>query len=327
MNNTIALPQWLQVIDREYLSDFIREGGASVKIAVTSDELRSDLIAAVNARGRERNYICLEFDAATRRAHMPQDIFFAMAEQIDWRRLARHWILRLAQEVGLNVDGVEVAQRDNIYEAIGQVNALGKNSVLRELRPHMESHTIQNPRMAKDFRIAMTHLCISENADPHQYYAGAPLLEWLTGQNTRLGNVRHFSIYTPINRNTARYFIESAFYWIHHVGFAGTVLQFDISRVTVARRPKDGQRYYTRTMAMEHYELLREFIDDADRLTCALLVVAASQDFLEDATDRRSRGYGMYQALQTRVMDDVRDRNLVNPAASLVRLASHEADS
>ncbi len=319
--NTISLPKWLQVIDQEYLSGFIRDGGASVKIAVTDDELRSELIASLRTRCEARNYICIEFDAAKRRAHMPQDIFFEMAEQIDWRLLARYQILRLAQYAGLEVEGVNEAETSNIYGEIGRVNALEGNSVYRELRPHMESQTVRNPRMAKDFRIAMTHLCTNENSsDPESL--GDPLLEWLKGRNTRLGNVRHFSIYTHINRNTARYFIESAFYWIHHVGYAGTVMHFDISRVTVARRTKDGQRYYTRAMAMDHYELLREFIDDADRLTCALLLVSASQEFLEDATDRRSRGYGMYQALQTRIMDDVRDRNLVNPAASLVRLTS-----
>ena len=72
---------------------------------------------------------------------------------------------------------------------------------------------------------------------------------------------------------------------------------------------------------MEHYELLREFIDGLDRLTGTLLVVVTSHDFLDDSSDRRSRGYGIYQALRTRVLDDVRDRNLVNPVASLVRLS------
>ncbi len=324
--NTIALSQWLQVIDQEYLSDFIRDGGASVKFAVTSDDLRSDLAAAMQDRCREHNYIFLEFDAAKRRAHMPQDIFFEMAEQIDWRLLARHQILSLAEDAGLDVTGVDPAATVNVYEAIGEINRLARNSVFRDLRPYMESRTVQNPRMAKDFRVAMTHLCIAENLAGPQYYHGTPLLEWLTGRNTRLGNVRHFSIHTPINRNTARYFIESAFYWIRHVGYAGTVLQFDISRVTVARRTRDWQRYYTRPMAMEHYELLREFIDGADRLTSALLLVAASPAFLEVPTDRRSRGYGIYQALQTRIMDDVRDRNLVNPDASLVRLSTQKAD-
>ena len=71
---------------------------------------------------------------------------------------------------------------------------------------------------------------------------------------------------------------------------------------------------------MEHYELLREFIDGVDRLTSTALVVVTNSDFLDDSGDRRSRGYGIYEALRTRVMDDVRDRNRVNPVASLVRL-------
>ena len=143
----------------------------------------------------------------------------------------------------------------------------------------------------------------------------------MTGVNTRISRVRPFSIYTSINRNTARYFIESALYWIRHAGYAGTVILFDNSRVTVARNPKDGLRYYTRAMAMEHYELLREFIDGTDRLGSALLVVVTNRDFLDDSGHRRSRGYGINQALRTRVMDDVRDRNRVNPIASLVRLS------
>ena len=74
-------------------------------------------------------------------------------------------------------------------------------------------------------------------------------------------------------------------------------------------------------MALEHYELLREFIDGVDRLAGTLLAIVTNLDFLDESPDRRSRGYGIYPALQTRVMDDVRDRKMVNPIASLVRLS------
>ena len=167
----------------------------------------------------------------------------------------------------------------------------------------------------------MFHLCLMNNepVTPGQYVSH-PLLDWLTGVNTRLGNVRNFAIHTSINRATARYFIESALYWVRHVGYSGTVILLDNSRVTLARRPKppDGKRYYTRPMAIDHYELLREFIDDVDRLLGTLFVVVTNYEFLDENS---ARGYGIYPALRTRVMDDVRDRNLVNPAASLVRLS------
>ena len=320
MPNTVSLQAWLQVIDEEYLSSFVRDGGASVKFAVTPNELKADLYTEVEARCRELDYLLVKLDASARgtRAHMPQDIFFSLSAQVDWRLLARRMILRLAGEHGYEVDGIFPDATDNVFDAVAQANGLDAQFVLKAIRPEIQNRIFRNPKMAKDFRVCMSHLCLQE--DTREEYTGQPLIDWLTGDNTRVSSVRPFSIYTSINRATARYFIESALYWIRNAGYAGTVILFDNSRVTVARNPKDGLRYYTRPMAMEHYELLREFIDGADRLAGTLLVVVTNGEFIDDSGDRRSRGYGIYQALRTRVMEDVRDRNLVNPVASLVRL-------
>ena len=331
MSNTIPIHEWLKFVDDEYLSTFIKDGGASVKFAVTPDELNSDLYETIKSRCRGLDYLFVELDAAKieMRAHMPQDIFFEMAKQIDWRLLARRMVLRLAADAGYRVDGIAPCDAGEAFNSIGDSNGVEAQFVRRELRPVLENSIPKNPRMARDFRTAMTHLCLNSGdlamareRDTH------PLVEWLTGANTKLSNVRPYYVYTAINRNTARYFIESALYWVHYVGCAGTVMLLDNSRVTLARKPKppDGKRYYTRAMTMEHYELLREFIDGVDRLTGALLVVVANQDFLDDGTNPGSRGYGIYQALRTRIMDDVRDRNLVNPVASLVRLSEGQSE-
>ena len=174
----------------------------------------------------------------------------------------------------------------------------------------------RNQKMSRDFRVCMSQLCLmsGESATPGPY-ADQPLLDWLTGVNKLIGGVKPFAIRTSINRTTARYFIESALYWVRYVGHTGTVILLDNSRVTLTRRPKppDGKRYYTRAMTMEHYELLREFIDGVDRLAGALLVVVTNQDFLDDSADRGSRGYGIYQALRTRIMDDVRGPEFGQP--------------
>ena len=319
MPNKISLDEWLQVINTEYLSTFVRDGGASIKFAVTEEESRADLCERMKARCRGSDYLFIQLDAKTLRAHMPQDFFFRFASQVDWRLLARRLILRFAAEQRYQVRDIDPDVPGDIFDAIAKANNLESQSVLMELRPRIQNSIFKNTKMAKDFRVCMTQLCWLE--DTYGEYTGQPLLDWLTGVNTRISGVRPFFIYTGINRATARYFIESALYWIRHVGYAGTVIVFENSRVTVARNPKDGLRYYTRAMAMEHYELLREFIDGLDRLTGTLLVVVTNQDFLDDSGTRGSRGYGIYQALRTRVMDDVRDRNLVNPVASLVRLS------
>ena len=318
MPEPIPLDKWLQFIDEEYLSEFIREGGASTKFAVAPEESRAELAAAMKALCEERDYLVVHLDAGAMRAHMPQDIFFGLARQLDWRLLARRRILSLAKDRGYRTAEIDPSAAGNIFEAIGHANGTGE-SILTDVRPEIVRDISKSHELAKDFRVAMSHLCIREDTRDDGEYTGQPILDWLTGETTRISGVRPFSIYTSINRTTARYFIQSALHWVRHSGHAGTVVLFDNSRVTLARNPRDGLRYYTRAMTMEHYELMREFIDGADRLAGTLMLVMTNEDFLDD--DFRSRGYGIYQALRTRVMDDVRDLNLANPAGSLVRLS------
>ena len=316
MANLIPLRDWLQHMDDEYLSAFIRDGGSSIKFAVTADELKPALREAVAERCRKSDYVFATLDAADMRAHMPQDLFFELARRIDWRLLARRLILRLAGDKHFEVEDIDPGASGNVFAAVADRNAIELQSVFREIRPAIEEHVVKNRRMAKDFREAMRQLCLMES--DRGEYDGQPVLDWLTGANPRVSSVRPFSIYTGINRTTARYFIESALHWVRLAGFTGTVILLDNSRVTLARNPRDGKRYYTKAMTMDHYELLREFIDDIDRLSGTLLLVATNSEFVDETG---SRGYAIYQALRTRVMDDVRDRNLVNPVASLVRLS------
>lgn len=46
MQNTISVNDWLQTIESEYLTSFIKDGGASVKFAVAPDGLRAKLCDA-----------------------------------------------------------------------------------------------------------------------------------------------------------------------------------------------------------------------------------------------------------------------------------------
>ena len=318
MTNTIKTAKWVELLDREYLSDYIKDGGSAVKIAVTSEESRSELSRQLSARCDERGYLFATLDAVSRRVHMPQDVFFGLALQFDWRLLARRVVLNLLDRKSFLVEGIDPVSTHNVVDAVARINDLEPRTVLLELRPALEAEVTKNPRMARAFRIAMTHLCILEKEDDASgNYAGQVLLDWITGVNSRIGNLRQYQIHTPINRTTARYFLESALYWVRFSGYSGTVILLDNSRVTVVKNPKDGKRYYTRTMTMEHFEFLRELIDDVEQLTGTLFVTLTDYTFVDPQSPR---GWAIYPALRTRVMDDVRDRNLVNPSAALVRI-------
>ena len=324
MDSGIPVPEWVSFIGAEYLASFIRDGGASVKFAVADAERIADLSTYLAVQAQEMGCAFAQMNAVDTRVHMPQDIFYAIAQQLDWREMARRVIITFAVEAAYEVDGVDpsaAAQSagGDIYAAIGAANGVDAIAVRQELRPAIRNRVATNRSMARDFRVAMSQLCLTEGAGDGSEYGGQPLIDWLTGANTRVSNVHHFAVHTPINRMTARYFMESAFYWLRYAGYTGVVLLLDNTQVTLARRPADGARYYTRPMVIDHYELLRELIDSADRLSGTLVVVASNPDFLDE--DTRSRGFGIYEALMTRVMNDVHDKNLVNPMASLVRLS------
>ena len=314
MTNPISQTKWLGHIEREYMDTFLKEGGSAVKIAIVEDQNRPLLVQNLESASKDKNFLFMQLDAIKSRVHMPQDIFFSMAEQIDWMKLA-HNVVRNLLSRDFKIPNQADQDDMNLIEMVAQANYLDSQMVLLELRPKIQEEIAKNPNMAKPFRIAMTHLCLGVRDGGSSCL---PLMDWLTGTNTRISNVKPFQIHTPINRTTARYFIESAVHWIRMAGYAGTVLLLDNRRVTLAKNPQDGYRFYSKTMTMDHYELLREFIDDIDRFSGTLLVTLSSNEFIEMDS---LRGWAIYPALRTRVMDDVRDKHRANPVASLVRLS------
>jgi hypothetical protein len=249
---------------------------------------------------------------------MPQEIFFRIAQQVDWRLLARRVVLRLSRDVGYLTDMIDPRTESPILQAIGIANSVEESLVRMELRMPLFRTVAQNSNMSRDFRMAMTHLCLSEIGGAG-LSEGAELIEWLAGRNRRVSSVRRYSIYNSIVRTNARHFLESLLNWVKFVGYAGTLVLLDDCRVTLRRNPRDGLFFYSRPATMDHYELMRELIDSTDRLEGVLMVVLADEGFLD--LELRGKGFFIYQALYARIGDEVQDRNQANPCSTLVRLA------
>lgn len=314
------LADWLDNIKRDYLATFVKSGGAVVKFVVGDCQQREDLRNGLTDLAESLGYLVLNGNAAGQRFHMPQDLFFAFAAQVDWRLAARRFLIKLLEREGYQTDGVDAADQ-HALQAVADRNDIHQGFLLTALNPRLQRQVFFDMNMAKDFRVAMSHLCLLERSVDDDTYAGKPIIDWLTGANTRMGNVKPFSIFNPINRTSARHLLRSAFYWFSRVGYSGTVIILDSSRVTERTRPSDGTRYYTRAMTMDFYEILREFIDSADLLSSTMIVSCSDVEFLDQEADRRSRGVGIYPALQTRIIDDVRDKRIENPTAALCRIS------
>lgn len=320
MTSALQVQDWLEIIRGEYLCGFVKDGGSAVKFVVPS---REDLGKLLDLRLTEMasalGYVAVKVDAGETRVHMPQEIFFRISEQIDWRTLARRVVLKLCRDLPYRTDGIDPAGAGSILEAISAANNVEESQIALDLRRVLPGAVTRNRRMSRDFRVAMTHLCLTEMGGEGQNPEAMPLLEWLTGRSRRVSNVRAYSIYNGIVRTNARHFLESLLYWVRFAGHSGTMVLLDDARVTLRRNPRDGLRFYSRSAVMDHYELLRELIDGTDRLPGLFMVILATDDFLDP--DERGKGFVIYRALLGRIAEEVRDRNRPNPMSALVRLA------
>ncbi|MGD0498405.1 MAG: BREX system ATP-binding domain-containing protein [Bryobacteraceae bacterium] len=321
MTAFIQPDEWLRVVEDEYLSSYICNGGSTAKFAIAFDQHVARCIREGLAEiGDRLGYAVVRISASDTKIHMMDEIFFRTAEQLPWQDLSRRVIRDLATRAGYAwPDGSAHDTDAPLSERIASQNKVDSQMLLLDLKKQIANRVFKERKLAKDFRVAMTHLCLAELAGGSDGALTVRVLtDWLTGRNRTVGVVKPFQIFRKINRGTARYFFESMVHWVRLAGHPGVLLLMDTARLMLPRDPQDRGLYYTKAAVLDAYEVLREFIDGADRVSGYFLVVLPSAAFLED----HSRGLSAYEALKFRVFDEVRDKRLVNPMGSLVRIAT-----
>ncbi len=318
MTGAIQAKDWLHFIDREYLASFIPEGGSAIKFAVPEDEsLRDDLMDGLCAIAERSGFFIVRINAAETKVNMVDEIFFRTAQQVPWRILSQKILAKLADESGYAwIDGEE----EPLYLRLAGHNRVDPQLLLLDLKKAVANKVFNRRDLSRDFRVAMTHLCLAElSGGADGLMTTSILIDWLTGRNKAVSAVKSFNIFRKINRHSARYCFESMLHWIKFSGYSGTALVLDVQRVMVTKKKnaRDQSIFYSKAGVLDSYEVLRQFIDSADRLEACFIAVVPALSFLED----RDRGIGVYEALKFRIFDEVRDRRLVNPMASLARIA------
>lgn len=314
--------EWLSIVQREYLQSFIRGGGANVKFIVPTEEinhsgLRQGLRSIAEAEGYQFAWV----DAATTRVYMIDQLFQEVAQQVDWDELSFSFVSRILTEQGFTLP---TDRFDFTLQKLAALNQRDVRLLQQELLALPEKRLLHDYRMNQEFRLAMIRLCQAQFGGDGMSPVPAEIIkEWLYGRLKRLVELKPALIFQKVARDNARHLLSSLSYWLHSAGKNGLVLMLDISRCLVQRpRPKEQQddsRYYTLAMALDTYEVLRQFIDATDELEYFFLVVIAPPTFL--LPDER-RGVYSYDALRMRIWDEIYDKQRVNPFSTLLRLSS-----
>ncbi len=301
----------------EYLGEYVRGGGAAVRFVVTgSDEVALRWHQQLASVAAGAGYLYLAAEAGEVRVHLIDQLYAAIARQLDWPDLARRQLAGAWEQLGLparDLDSLSVA-------AVAERHDVDAREAARSMRRELEGTLLRDPSLAREFRLAVLRLCQAELGTGDVTAAEAQaVLSWLRVEPVALRELRSASLYARIGRHNARSMLVSLAAWRARVAGAGLVLDVDLSRLAISRRPPVEQRlgfYYSKSAVLDAYEVLRQLIDATDALRGVFVAVAIPPQLASDET----RGLPAYSALQLRVVDEVRDRRRANPFAAMVRL-------
>lgn len=316
-----SMGEWLSVLDRYYLGDFIRSGGSAFKLLlINGDCTASAVLGQVRALAEEKGYIYVQVSAAETRIDKIDQFFFAVARQIDWESLVDRDAVNFLRNRDYEIpDGVSPGNT----EAIAQANGYELEDLLRDIRRSTKQEIIQDRRMCKEFRTAVAQLRSAQFFPRSVTPSDTETLSgWIKGEKVSASALRDLRIYSKIGRHNAREMLIALAHWLAKSLGMGLVIGLDLSallhtRPSACEQPVQSL-HYSRSALLDAYEVVRQFIDETDDIGhCFICAVAPP----EIETDEK-RSIFKYYALQSRLLSEVHDQDRQDLLAAMVRLES-----
>ncbi len=306
---------WLDLIEREYIRDFITGGGAAVKFAIGDHDALTRVRERLASISGRHGLLQVPIDTRTTKLHMIQDVFFAVARAVDFDDMAQSRVEEMFRRN--RYDWPSPGQPVPI-QTVADTNKVDLILLDRDFKKWLTADIMRDDRMAQDFRVAMTQLCrLRLQPDDRDSGVVEPILEWLRGDLRTVGSLKQLQINTKITRYNARAMLRSLCQWFRSCKKPGICLTLDIRQLGKDRGDIGDGLKYSPAAVMDAFEVLRQVIDDADQFEGLFVVVFADEAFLEG--DSR-RSVEAYTALKMRIWADVHARGRDNPLAPLVRL-------
>jgi hypothetical protein len=355
--------RWLDAITHDYLDDYVRSGGSAVKVVSGSERLIDEAILRVRDLAVRSGYCHSHLDpgrynSSSKRPdlHRIDNFFFAATSDVDWKGWAAQQASRYLENHGIHLaPGRAIGDLDGI----ALDNGRDSQDLLNQYQRELATPQIRDPRLAIEFRAAVTALSrallVPDAVSPTTEEV---LLGWFAGKTMpgAASALKKVQIFERINIGNARAMLTSFCRWLPQTGHDGLVVTLDfrpyeykkisrgqrqaeqlrqvrdaisrgasadeLSAIAADRQGAEPDISYSDTAYMQMLTMIRRFIDEIDAFERFLLVIVTSPDFYKDKTIDTSvkRCYFDYDALQTRIGQEVHDTRYANPAAALAHL-------
>jgi len=310
----LPVADWLSIIEREYLAEFLPAGGGAVKFAILNDSAIGAVAESLADAGRRHAMLVVSVDAARTRIHLMHELFFAITRALPWDNLVQRYLegLFAAQGYSWPRPGEAMATAD-LAAAFGVAPTLLAHRVDQWLTADLW----EDRRLVQDFRAALLSLCLAR-LERTDWNSAGPVAQWLCGEKVPTASLHSADISVRLSRTNARAMLASLCHFLRKANVAGLIVVLDARRLA-GTTVLEGLLRYSPATVMDAYEVLRELIDDAEHLPGLFVAVLADAAL---ATGDPRRALSQYAALQMRVWPDVRPGDRQNPMAPLVWLAA-----
>src|ERR1700722_18698297 len=242
---------WLRVIDREYFSEFLHEGGAAAKFVIGDEAAQEEMLSECAVLAQRNGLLHAHLSAGETKLHMAQELFFGLVRVLPWDGLLQRYLEELftRHEHPWPRPGTALGTA-----ALAEAFDIAPGIMTRHRDQWLSRDLWDDPQLARDFRAAMIALCLSR-LDPEDGgdLANTPVHQWLRGEKPSLSLLRAFDITARINRANARAMLISLCHFLRKAGAAGLLLTIDLRAAT--RKVGAGIRY-SPSAVMDLYEVL-----------------------------------------------------------------------
>lgn len=357
MPTPVSPDVWLDTIHREYLSDYIKSGGSTVKFISGGDAMLSSAQTGLHKLAEAEGYFHVHLDAAqplpdgkNPDLHRIDRLFFAASKSADWKGRTRAEAMRYLDSHGVIV---QPGRTLNDVDGIAHDNGRDPTDLINQFQRDLVTSLIRDHGMAVEFRAAIAALIRAQLLpDSLSPTTEEVLLEWFAGRTMpgAAAALKRIHVFERITRANARHLLASFCRWLPKAGHGGLVITLDFrpyehKKVARGKRQADTLHSLQQAIAanaskerlqallaegaaepaisysdlayMQMLAQLRRFIDEIDWFERFMLVVLTTPEFYDDASPRN---YWDYDALQSRIGLEVHDAKRANLTAALVHL-------
>jgi len=351
----VSANDWLNVLESDYLLDFIPSGGSVVKFVSGLPETIEPTKSSISSMAARLGYFHVGLDPGECGAdgkkpdlHQIDKFFFAVTRDVCWKECASAQVRNYLDKQGIRLPP---GGRLDDLDAIAIYNNRDRADLLSQFQSHYATPLVRDKSQEIEFRTAYTALSRAQIApDSVTPSTEDVVLGWFAGRAGISKELKKLHIFSRITVSNARFMLASFCRWVPRTGRTGVIITLDfrpyerIQRSAAKRKDETLEEIgraiergasvdeiarihagfgtaqgtsYTPLAYHKILQLLRRFIDEIELFERLCLIVLTSPAYYEPSSERN---YFNYDALQTRIGLEVHDSTRANLLAALVHL-------